>query len=458
MEAINSFFTAFSAFLWGWPMIVLLLGTHIFLTIRLRFPQRKIFKAIALSVKRDKQATGDVSQFGALATALAATIGTGNIIGVATAIALGGPGAVFWCWLTGVFGISTKYAEGLLAVKYRVKTKRGQMIGGPMYALEKGLGWKWLAVLFAIFATLASFGIGSTVQANAISTLVENQYNVSPYITGLVVTALGAAVIVGGVKSIAKVCGMLVPFMAIFYVLGCIYILFVNHAYLLPALQVIFDSAFTTKAAGGGFAGSTLIMAARYGIARGLFSNESGLGSAPIVAAAAQTRNPVRQALVSSTATFWDTVVICALTGLVITSSIIAYPDIDYHNGAALTKAAFSKIPYIGAPLLTFGLSTFAFSTTLGWSYYGERCVEYLKGKRWMLFYRMIYIVSIFVGSVVNLALVWNLADCMNALMAIPNLLSLLCLSGIIVHETRKYLWRGQLDREMDEKEIEELE
>lgn len=458
MEAINSFFTAFSAFLWGWPMIVLLLGTHIFLTIRLRFPQRKIFKAIALSVKRDKQATGDVSQFGALATALAATIGTGNIIGVATAIALGGPGAVFWCWLTGVFGISTKYAEGLLAVKYRVKTKRGQMIGGPMYALEKGLGWKWLAVLFAIFATLASFGIGSTVQANAISTLVENQYNVSPYITGLVVTALGAAVIVGGVKSIAKVCGMLVPFMAIFYVLGCIYILFVNHAYLLPALQVIFDSAFTTKAAGGGFAGSTLIMAARYGIARGLFSNESGLGSAPIVAAAAQTRNPVRQALVSSTATFWDTVVICALTGLVITSSIIAYPDIDYHNGAALTKVAFSKIPYIGAPLLTFGLSTFAFSTTLGWSYYGERCVEYLKGKRWMLFYRMIYIVSIFMGSVVNLALVWNLADCMNALMAIPNLLSLICLSGIIVHETRKYLWRGQLDREMDEKEIEELE
>ena len=458
MEAINSFFAAFSAFLWGWPMIVLLLGTHIFLTIRLRFPQRKIFKAIALSVKRDKQATGDVSQFGALATALAATIGTGNIIGVATAIALGGPGAVFWCWLTGVFGISTKYAEGLLAVKYRVKTKRGQMIGGPMYALEKGLGWKWLAVLFAIFATLASFGIGSTVQANAISTLVENQYNVSPYITGLVVTALGAAVIVGGVTSIATVCGMLVPFMAIFYVLGCIYILFVNHAYLLPALQVIFDSAFTTKAAGGGFAGSTLIMAARYGIARGLFSNESGLGSAPIVAAAAQTRNPVRQALVSSTATFWDTVVICALTGLVITSSIIAYPDIDYHNGAALTKVAFSKIPYIGAPLLTFGLSTFAFSTTLGWSYYGERCVEYLKGKRWMLFYRMIYIVSIFVGSVVNLALVWNLADCMNALMAIPNLLSLICLSGIIVHETRKYLWRGQLDREMDEKEIEELE
>ena len=346
----------------------------------------------------------------------------------------------------------------LLAVKYRVKTQRGRMLGGPMYALEKGLGWKWLAILFALFAAIASFGIGSTVQANAISTLVENQYGISPYITGAVVCALGAAVIIGGVKSISKVCGMLVPFMALFYVLGCIYILFVNHAYLWPAIKVIFESAFTTRAAGGGFAGSTLMMAARYGIARGLFSNESGLGSAPIVAAAAQTRNPVRQALVSSTGTFWDTVIICALTGLVITSSIIAYPDIDYHNGAALTKAAFSKIPYIGAPLLTFGLATFAFSTTLGWSYYGERCVEYLKGKRWMLTYRVLYIVSIFAGSVIGLEMVWNIADCMNALMAIPNLVSLLCLSGIIVHETRKYLWRDRLDRDMDENEIEELE
>lgn len=332
------------------------------------------------------------------------------------------------------------------------------MLGGPMYALEKGLGWKWLAILFAIFAALASFGIGSTVQANAISSLVENQYGISPYITGAIVTILGAAVILGGVKTISKVCGMLVPFMALFYVIGCIYILFVNHAYLLPALKVILESAFTTKAAGGGFAGSTLMMAARYGIARGLFSNESGLGSAPIVAAAAQTRNPVRQALVSSTGTFWDTVIICALTGLVITSSIIAYPDIDYHNGAALTKAAFSKIPYIGAPLLTFGLATFAFSTTLGWSYYGERCVEYLKGKKWMLCYRMLYIASIFAGSVISLGLVWNIADCMNALMAIPNLVSLLCLSGIIVHETRKYLWRDRLDRDMEEIEIEELE
>ncbi len=453
MEAINNFFTELSSFLWGWPMIILLLGTHIFLTIKLRFPQRKIFTAIRMSVKRDKNATGDVSQFGALATALAATIGTGNIIGVSTAIALGGPGAVLWCWLTGVFGISTKYSEGLLAIKYRVKTADGKMLGGPMYALEKGLGWRWLAILFALFTALASFGIGNTVQANAIATLSHNTYGINPYITGTVICALAAAVILGGVKSIAKVCGMLVPFMALFYVLGCIYILIVNAGYIWPALQLICKSAFTPEAAGGGFAGTTVMMAARFGIARGLFSNESGLGSAPIVAAAAQTRNPVRQALVSSTGTFWDTVVICALTGIVIVSSIIAYPDISYDDGAALTKAAFSKIPYVGTPLLTFGLLTFAFSTILGWSYYGERAVEYLKGRKWMLTYRVLYIIAVFIGSIANLTVVWNFADCMNALMAIPNLISLLCLNGIIVHETRKYLWRNRLDAEMEEDE-----
>jgi AGCS family alanine or glycine:cation symporter len=449
MDALNNFFSELSSILWGWPMIILLLGTHLFLTIRLKFPQRKLFKAIRLSVSKDKDATGDVSQFGALATALAATIGTGNIIGVATAIALGGPGAVLWCWLTGVFGISTKYAEGLLAIKYRVKTESGKMLGGPMYALEKGLGWKWMAVLFAIFTAIASFGIGNTVQANAIATLTESTYGVSPYITGAIVCATTALVILGGVKSIARVCGMLVPFMAIFYVIGCIYILFVNGAYVWPAITLICKSAFTPQAAGGGFIGTTVMMAARFGIARGLFSNESGLGSAPIVAAAAQTRNPVRQALVSSTGTFWDTVVICALTGLVIVSSVIAYPDISYTDGAALTKSAFSKIPYIGTPLLSFGLLTFAFSTILGWSYYGERAVEYLKGKKWMLTYRVLYIIAVFIGSIANLSIVWNIADCMNALMAIPNLLSLIFLNGIIVHETRKYLWRNRLDKEM---------
>lgn len=454
MDTISTFFSTVSGFLWGWPMIIMLLGTHLFLTLRLRFPQRKIFTAIKLSVKKDKGADGDVSQFGALATALAATIGTGNIIGVATAIALGGPGAVLWCWLTGVFGIATKYSEGLLAVKYRVKTDDGRMLGGPMYALERGLHSKWLGILFALFAALASFGIGSTVQANAISTMVNDQYGVPLWVSGIVVCGFAAAVIIGGVKSISKVCGALVPFMAVFYVLGCIYILFVNHPYVWPAIKLICESAFTTKAAGGGFAGTTVMMACRYGIARGLFSNESGLGSAPIVAAAAKTRNPVRQALVSSTGTFWDTVIICALTGIVIVSSIIAYPDIDYHNGAALTKAAFGKIPYIGAPLLTFGLVTFAFSTTLGWSYYGERCVEYLKGRKWMLAYRLLYIISIFIGCVISLDLVWNIADCMNAFMAIPNLISLVGLSGVLVNETRKYLWKGNLDGDMDAEEL----
>ncbi len=451
MQLINDFFASISSLLWGWPMMILLLGTHIFLTIRLRCPQRKLFTAIRLSIKRDKDASGDVSQFGALATALAATIGTGNIIGVATAIALGGPGAVFWCWITGVFGIATKYAEGLLAIKYRVQTPTGKMLGGPMYALEKGLGWKTMAILFAIFTMIASFGIGNTVQANAIATIANNTYGISPWIMGAVVCGLTAAVIIGGVKSIAKVCGMLVPFMALFYILGCIYILFVNHNYVWPAISLILKCAFSPEAAGGGFAGSSIMMVARYGLARGLFSNESGLGSAPIVAAAAQTRNPVRQALVSSTGTFWDTVIICALTGIVIVSSIIAYPDISYHDGAALTKMAFGKIPYVGEPLLSFGLLTFAFSTILGWSYYGERAVEYLKGKKWSYVYRLLYIVAVYVGSIASLNIVWNIADCMNALMAIPNLLSLLFLNGILVHETRKYLWRDRLDKEMEE-------
>ena len=450
MEQINQLLIELSGLLWGWPMIILLLGTHIFLTIRLRVPQRYIFKAIRLSVKKDAGATGDVSQFASLATALAATIGTGNIIGVATAIALGGPGAVLWCWLTGVFGIATKYAEGLLAIKYRKKKADGQFIGGPMYALEYGLGWKWLAILFAVFTAIAAFGIGNTVQANAIATVTQETYAISPYITGTIISLLTALVILGGVKSIARVCSALVPMMALFYVIGCIYIIFVNIDYVWPAIKMIVKYAFTTQAAGGGFAGSAVMMAARYGIARGLFSNESGLGSAPIVAAAAQTRNPVRQALVSSSGTFWDTVVICAMTGIVIISSVLHYPDISFNNGAALTHMAFSKIPVVGTPLLTFGLLTFAFTTILGWSYYGEKAMEYLKGSRWVLPYRIVFVIVVFIGSVMQLDIVWNLADCMNALMALPNLISLLALSGIIVHETRKYLWSRQLDKKED--------
>ncbi|MDO9679870.1 MAG: sodium:alanine symporter family protein [Bacteroidales bacterium] len=448
MENFSAIVEQVSAILWGWPMIILLLGTHLYLTVILKFPQRKIFKAIRLSVVKDKSGSGDVSQFGALATSLAATIGTGNIVGVATAVALGGPGAVFWCWITGVFGIATKYSEGLLAIKYRVKTADGTMLGGPMYALEKGLKMKWLAILFCIFTAVAAFGIGNTVQANSIALLINETYSISPYITGLVLSFATALVILFGVKGIAKVCGTLVPFMAFFYILGCLVILYVNSEYLLRALDLIVDSAFSAKAAGGGFVGTTIMMAARFGIARGLFSNESGLGSAPIVAAAAQTRNAVRQALVSSTGTFWDTVVVCALTGLVLVSSVIAHPDIDHTQGAALTKAAFSKIPYIGSIILTVGIVTFAFSTILGWSYYGEKAVEYLGGKKLIIYYRLFWIAAVFGGSVLNLALVWGIADSMNALMAIPNLIALLLLSRVLIKETNKYLWSGNIDDE----------
>ncbi len=451
VEQINNILADISGWLWGWIMIFLLLGTHIFLTIRLRFPQRYIWKAIRLSIKKDKGSRGDVSQFGALATSLAATIGTGNIVGVATAVALGGPGAVLWCWLTGLFGIATKYAEGLLAIKYRVKDKDGKYKGGPMYALERGLGWKKMAIFFAACTAIASFGIGSTVQANAIATLSQQTYGISPILMGIIIAFFTGLVVIGGIKSIARVCSMLVPFMALFYIFGCIYILIINGAYVWPAIKLIVESAFSEKSAGGGFAGSTIMLAARYGIARGLFSNESGLGSAPIVAAAAQTRNPVRQALVSSSGTFWDTIVICALTGIVIVSSILAYPDIDHNDGATLTNMAFSKIPYIGAPLLTFGLLTFAFSTILGWELYGERAIDYFNRKPYRYYYRVIYIISVFAGSTMQLAIVWNLADCMNALMAIPNLLALLFLSKIIVEETRKYLWSNQLDEPSDE-------
>lgn len=468
MEIISQILDEVSSLLWGYPMIILLIGTHLFLTIRLKFPQRKIFTAIRLSVTKDKDSNGDVSQFGALATALAATIGTGNIIGVGTAIALGGPGAVFWCWIAGMLGIATKYGEGLLAVKYRRVSDRGHMVGGPMYALEYGLKARWAGVLFALFTALASLGIGCTVQANAISTLANDVMGVSPYVSGLVVTLLAALVVVGGIKSIAKVCTMFVPVMAVLYVIGCLVVLCINSDFVWPAIRLICVSAFTPEAAGGGFVGCTFMMAARYGIARGLFSNESGLGSAPIVAAAAKTKNPVRQALVSSSGTFWDTLVICALTGMVIVSSVLSYVDTSgldsaavgalfskmlmmktsVMDGGSLTKMAFSQIPVIGVPVLMFGLFTFAFSTIIGWVLYAVRSVEYVFGYKGVKFFVWIYLVSVFVGSVVSLHMVWTCADIFNALMAVPNLLSLLLLSNVLVKDTDKYLWGGCLDEE----------
>ncbi|HCK80881.1 MAG TPA: sodium:alanine symporter family protein [Candidatus Competibacter sp.] len=457
MQALQDFVTWLNGYLWGPPMLVLLFGTHLFLTVRLRFIQRYIGTAIKLSVSKEPGSAGDVSQFGALTTALAATIGTGNIVGVATAVALGGPGAVLWVWLTGVFGIATKYSEALLAVKYRVRTSDGTMLGGPMYALERGLKQKWLAVLFAVFTALAAFGIGNMVQANSISSLVAETFSIPTYVTGLIIAALTAVVILGGVQSISRVCEKLVPFMALFYVIGCLIILIINAQYIGTAINLIVTHAFTPLAAGGGFAGATVMMAMRYGVARGLFSNESGLGSAPIVAAAAQTRNPVRQALVSATGTFWDTVVVCAITGIVLVTVIVSDPaGMDGLKGAALTKAAFAHVPVIGPIVLTVGLLTFVFSTILGWSYYGERGAEYLLGKRAILPYRILWVISTFVGSVASLGLVWDIADALNAMMAIPNLIALIGLSGVIVAETDKYLWEDRLDEPSTE-EIPEL-
>ena len=443
MQVFEETIAKLSGFLWGWPLLILLLGTHIFLTFKLRFIQKYIGKAIKLSVTKDDFAEGDVSQFSALATALAATIGTGNIVGVSSAIAIGGPGAVLWTWLTGVFGIATKYAESLLAVKYRIKTKDGSMAGGPMYTLEHGLKTKWLGVIFAIFASIAAFGIGNMVQANSISVLVNETFNIPTWISGIILAVLTAVVILGGIKSIAKVTDILVPFMAGFYVLGGIILLAIGYRTIPDTIAIIFKSAFTGQAAIGGFVGSTFMMAMRYGVSRGLFSNESGLGSAPIVAAAAQTRNPVKQALISSTGTFWDTVVVCAMTGIVVVNSGYWQQGL---KGAALTKAAFSAIPVVGPIVLTIGLLTFVFSTILGWSYYGEKSVEYLFGKKARMPYRILWVLFVYIGSVFSLDLVWNLSDLANGLMAIPNLISLLALSGVIVSETKKYLWDDNLE------------
>ena len=431
-------------FVWGWWMIILLLGTHVFLTLRTGFIQRKtIMKGIPLSVSKEEGADGEVSQFGALATALASTIGTGNIIGVGTAIALGGPGAVLWCWLTGVFGIATKYAESLIAVKYRVKTPDGRMQGGAMYALERGLNLKWLGMIFAVFAGCASFGIGCATQVNAIAEVCNTNLGIDPWIVGVVIAVLTAFVIFGGIKSIASVCEKLVPFMALFYVIGCIIILGINHEYIIPTVTTICRLAFADQGAVvGGLVGGGLRYAIQYGVARGLFSNESGMGSAPIAAAAARTKNPVRQALVSSTGTFWDTVVVCLMTGLVLVSTMLKNPDLlsTVDNGGQLTTMAFSQIPYFGPFILVVGIITFAYSTILGWAYYGERCVEYFAGKFGLIPYRVLYIAVALIAPVLALDLVWLIADILNALMAIPNLIAVLLLSPVIVKETKKYV------------------
>ena len=443
MEFINNFINWLDTVIWAPFMVILLLGTHIFLTLRTGFIQRKVFTGIKLSVTKDPSKDGDVSPFQALTTALASTIGTGNIVGVGTAIFIGGPGAVFWCWITGIFGIATKYAESLISIKYRVKSRDGRMLGGAMYVLERGLNMKWLGMLFALFALLASFGIGSAVQVNAISEIVTSNVTfikIPPIAIGIVLAVITAFVIIGGIKKIAIVCEKLVPTMAACYVIGCFVILGMNYDYIIPGIKAILHLAFTPGAVAGGLVGRGAITAAQYGIARGLFSNESGLGSAPLVAAAAKTKNPVRQALISSTGTFWDTVVVCLITGVTLVTTIMKNPDINMssiQNGGQMTTAAFSQIPVLGSIILVFGIITFAYTTVLGWSYYGERCAEYLFGKRATIFFKIIFVFVILLGPVIELDIV---SDIFNALMAIPNIIALVFTSGLIAKETKKWL------------------
>lgn len=431
-------------FIWGPPLIILLVGTGIFLTIRLRGLQvRSLIESMNLALfkrKEDDAESGDISHFQALMTALAATVGTGNIAGVATAIAAGGPGALFWMWVTGLFGMATKYAEAVLAIKYREKDELGTMSGGPMYYISKGLGWKWLGVLFAVFAAIAAFGIGNMVQSNSVAEAVRTSFGIPNWVTGILMAAFTAMVVLGGIKSIARVTQVLVPFMIILYVLGATAILVMKIRVLPSIFVLIFESAFTPTAAAGGFLGAAVMQTMREGVARGIFSNESGLGSAPIAAAAARTPNPVKQAMVSMTQTFIDTLVVCTMTGLVLLSSGIWTSG---QTGAELTAVAFDiSLPGgIGELIVTFGLIFFAYSTILGWCYYGEKSVEYLFTERAVKGYRIIFVIFVVVGTMLKLQTVWTAADIMNGLMAFPNLLALIGLSSVIVAETNKHYY-----------------
>ena len=439
MEGIKSLFDTLGNLVWGPYMLVLLVGTGVYLTVRLMGIQFTLLpfalKQAFTPQKKTEGETqeGDISHFGALMTALSATIGTGNIAGVATAVVVGGPGAVFWMWITAIFGMATKYGEGVLAVKYRVQNSKGEMSGGPMYYIERGMKQKWLAILFAGFATIASFGIGSSVQSNSVAQSIHASFGIDGWITGVVLTVFTAVVILGGIKSISKVSSVIVPFMAVFYVLGGLIIILLNLDGLMPALQLIFSDAFTGDAVAGGALGTVI----RYGVARGVFSNEAGMGSAPIAAAAARTDHPVRQALVSMTGTFLDTIVVCSITGIVL---VMGNMYMDGETGAALTTHTFNKLlPGPGGWIVTFGLIFFAYSTILGWCYYGEKCATYLFGDKCITPYRVIYVATVMMGTVASLDLVWAAADTFNGLMAIPNLIALLALSGVIIKETKDF-------------------
>jgi len=445
MEAkILEVITQLRNLVWGAPMLVLLLGTGILLTIRLRGLQiRALPHSLYLALikrKEDSEKPGDITHFQALMTALAATVGTGNIAGVATAITMGGPGALFWMWITALFGMATKYSEAVLAVKYREVDKLGTMSGGPMYYISKGLGWKWLGGLFALFATVAAFGIGNIVQSNSVAEAVKSAFHVPNWITGFIIAIFTGLVVIRGIKSIAKVTQVLVPFMIVFYFLGALLIIILNISRVPDIFWLVIKSAFTPTAAAGGFIGATVMQTIRMGIARGVFSNESGLGSAPIAAAAAKTHNPVNQALVSMTQTFIDTIVICTMTGFVILSSGVWTGG---STGAELTFHAFTnQLPGdLGGLIVTFGLIFFAYSTILGWCYYGEKSLEYLLGEGAVKPYRYLFVIFVAIGTTLKSETVWTVADLMNGLMAVPNLIGLFGLSTVVVHETIKYYY-----------------
>ncbi|MFC2340909.1 MAG: alanine/glycine:cation symporter family protein [Selenomonas artemidis] len=442
MESFLPILNAIDSFLWGAPLIVLLVGTGILLTVRLSLIQVvRLPQALRLILRAKSRGLGDISSFKALCVALAATIGTGNIVGVATAVKVGGPGAIFWMWTAAFFGMATKYAEGLLAVKYRETDARGEIAGGPMYYIRRGMGEKYrpLAAFFAAATVLvAFFGIGTFPQVNAIVDSVELSFGVPRLYTDIALTLVIAAITIGGLKSIAAVAARVIPFMAALYVVICLGIILAHLGEIPGAIALILDGAFTGTAAAGGFAGSTVMMAMKNGIARGVFSNESGLGSAPIAAAAAKTNEPAEQGLVSMTGTFIDTIIICSMTGLVLVLTGAWNGDTA---GAAMTGAAFTSFyGAVGGALLTVSLALFAFTTILGWNYYGERAVVYLAGRGGILPYRVVFIVLIVLGAFLKLEAIWILADIVNGLMAIPNLIALLALSGVVVRETRKYM------------------
>lgn len=452
---IESILSAIDSFIWGAPLLILLSGTGLYLTLRLGFIQiRYLPRALGYLFKKDKGGKGDVSSFAALCTALAATIGTGNIVGVATAVQAGGPGAIFWMWLVALLGMATKYAECLLAVKYRVRDKNGFMAGGPMYYIERGLGIKWLAKLFALFGVMvAFFGIGTFPQVNAITHAMQDTFNIPVLVTAIIVTLLVGLIILGGVKRIATASSVIVPFMAILYVTTSLVIILLNIEKVPDAISLIICSAFDPQAALGGAVGFTVMKAIQSGVARGIFSNESGLGSAPIAAAAAQTREPVRQGLISMTGTFLDTIIVCTMTGIVLVlTGAWNNPELA---GATVTNYAFAQGlgTSIGATIVTVGLLFFAFTTILGWCYYGERCFVYLVGIRGVKLYRLAYIVLVGLGSFLHLNLIWIIADIVNGLMAFPNLIALIGLRKIVIEETKDYFQRLKINHH-DQDEI----